>query len=205
MIVSDNSVTEAPGMTYNTMLPKLSLPEYGRNIQQMVDRCLAIANRDERTRCAHSIVRTMISLNPSVREQEGWEQKLWDHLALMSDYKLDIDWPVNPPHPEHRGAKPDKILYPSITSTWRNYGRSIQRMVARACLMPLGPERDALVFLIANQMKKLMLGINKDYVDDRRIFKDLAAMSHGEINLNPEEIKLCHFHILPVSKKKRKK
>lgn len=192
-------------LTYNTHLKPVTLPGYGRNIQQMVDHCLTIEDRDERTRCARTIVRSMLTLHPEVRQEEDWEQKLWDHLAIMSRFELDIDWPVEVISEAETLSTPDKIAYPTQLTTHRNYGKGIQRMISRAARMEPGEERDALVLLLANQMKKLMLGVNKDHVTDSRIFKDLAAMSHGEFVLNPEEVRLAEYNILPPPSTKKKK
>lgn len=192
-------------LTYNTHLKRLVLPEYGRNIQQMVDHCLTIEDREERTRCAHTIVKSMSILLPRIREQEGWQQKLWDHLAIMSDFRLDIDWPVEPVAEDERHTEPDKMAYPASDFPHRNYGKSIQRMISRAALMDAGEEKDALIMLVANQMKKIMLAVNKDYADDSRIFKDLEMMSHGQISLSPELHRLCDYKVLPAPSKKKKK
>ncbi len=194
-------------ITYNTKLKNLILPEYGRNIQQMVDYCLTISDRDERTKCAGTIVKTMAVLFPKIREQEGYRQKLWDHLAIMSDFQLDIDWPVEVISAEERQSQPDKVVYTSSDMPYRHYGKSIQRMISRAVLMEPGEEKDALIMLLANHMKKLMMAFNQDNVEDARIFKDMAAMSHGEIILTPENHRLLDFQIIapPSGKKKKKK
>jgi hypothetical protein len=194
-------------ITYNTKLKNLILPEYGRNIQQMVDYCLTIPDRDERTKCAGTIVKTMAVLFPKIREQEGYRQKLWDHLAIMSDFQLDIDWPVEVISAEARQSQPDKVVYTSSDMPYRHYGKSIQRMISRAVLMEPGEEKDALIMLLANHMKKLMMAFNQDNVEDARIFKDMAAMSHGEIILTPENHRLLDFQIIapPSGKKKKKK
>ncbi len=194
-------------ITYNTKLKNLILPEYGRNIQQMVDYCLTIPDRDERTKCAGTIVKTMAVLFPKIREQEGYRQKLWDHLAIMSDFQLDIDWPVEVISAEERQSQPDKVVYTSSDMPYRHYGKSIQRMISRAVLMEPGEEKDALIMLLANHMKKLMMAFNQDNVEDARIFKDMAAMSHGEIILTPENHRLLDFQIIapPSGKKKKKK
>ena len=193
-------------ITYNTKLKNLILPEYGRNIQQMVDYCLTIPDRDERTKCAGTIVKTMAVLFPKIREQEGYRQKLWDHLAIMSDFQLDIDWPVEVISAEARQSQPDKVVYTSSDMPYRHYGKSIQRMISRAVLMEPGEEKDALIMLLANHMKKLMMAFNQDNVEDARIFKDMAAMSHGEIILTPENHRLLDFQIIaPTSGKKKKK
>lgn len=194
-------------ITYNTKLKSLILPEYGRNIQQMVDHCLTIPDKDERTKCAGTIVKTMAVLFPKIREQEDYRQKLWDHLAIMSDFKLDIDWPVEVISSDERQTQPEKVTYTSSDMPYRHYGKSIQRMISRAVLMEPGEEKDALIMLLANHMKKLMMAFNQDNVEDSRIFKDMAAMSHGEIILTPESHRLLDFHIIapPSGKKKKKK
>lgn len=194
-------------IAYNTKLKNLILPEYGRNIQQMVDHCLTIPDKDERTKCAGTIVKTMAVLFPKIREQEDYRQKLWDHLAIMSDFSLDIDWPVEVISSDERQTKPDKVTYSSSDMQYRHYGKNIQRMISRAVLMEPGEEKDALIMLLANHMKKLMMAFNQDNVEDSRIFKDMAAMSHGEIILTPENHRLLDFQIIapPSGKKKKKK
>ena len=149
----------------------------------------------------------MAVLFPKIREQEGYRQKLWDHLAIMSDFQLDIDWPVEVISAEERQSQPDKVVYTSSDMPYRHYGKSIQRMISRAVLMEPGEEKDALIMLLANHMKKLMMAFNQDNVEDARIFKDMAAMSHGEIILTPENHRLLDFQIIapPSGKKKKKK
>ncbi len=194
-------------IAYNTKLKSLILPEYGRNIQQMVDYCMTIPDKDERTKCADTIIKTMAVLFPKIREQEDYRQKLWDHLAIMSDFQLDIDWPVEVISADVRQSKPEKVTYTSADMPYRHYGKSIQRMISRAVLMEPGEEKDALIMLLANHMKKLMMAFNQDTVEDSRIFKDMAAMSHGEILLSPEHHRLLDFQIIapPSGKKKKKK
>ncbi len=194
-------------LTYNTGKPRLILPEYGRNIQQMVDHCLTITDREERTACAHSIVSAMLKLFPKIREQENYMQKLWDHLAIMSGFGLDIDYPVEIIHADPQESRPDRVPYSGHHIRYRHYGKDVELMVARALEMPVGPERDELSLLIANHMKKLLLAVSKDSVDDAKIFKDLAEYSHGEIRFNPETTRLHDFQIIapPASGKKKKK
>ncbi len=194
-------------LTYNTQLKKLILPEYGRNIQQMVDHCLTIEDRDERTRCAHSIIATMGNLFPSLRDTEDYNHKLWDHLAIMSDFKLDIDYPCEVVKPDELETRPEKIPYTGNHIRYRHYGKDLEMMITRAAGMEEGEERNELILLLANHMKKLMLAINKDGVDDAKIFKDLAEYSHGAIRLDPETTHLHEFQVVqaPSSGKKKKK
>ena len=195
-------------LTYTTHLKKLILPEYGRNIQRMVEHCLTIEDRYERTRCAATIVKTMETLFPIQGNTDAYRRKLWDHLAIMSDFQLDVDVPFELIRPENLDNTPSHIDYDQGDFNYRHYGLLIQRAVAHASEMPEGDERDALVLLLANHMKKLMLAVNSDGVDDEKIFKDLREMSHGAISLRPENVKLHEFKVAPApatGKKKKKK
>jgi hypothetical protein len=194
-------------LTYNTQQKRLILPEYGRNIQQMVDHCLTIEDRKERTDCAYAIIRAMGNLFPALRDGDD-AKKLWDHLMIMSDFRLDIDFPFEPIGPDRLNVLPDKIPYTTQYIKYRHYGKTIEHLVDKAVTMDEGPERDALVLYIANHMKKLMLAVNKDGCDDAKIFKDLAEYSHGAIRLDPETTHLHEFKQAPApatGKKKRKK
>lgn len=194
---------------YNTQLKKIILPEYGRNIQQMVDHCCTIEDKEERTKCAYTIVRIMETLFPQVRSSQDYKQKLWDHLAIMSDFKLDIDYPVEIVSKDRLTSQPEPVAYKLEAIKGRHYGKIIEKMIERAADYPEGEEKDALVSLIAHHMKKLMFAISKEGVEDEKIFKDLYRYSHGKINLDPSTYKLRVFKEAPVaqqaSKKKRKK
>lgn len=193
-------------LTYNTQLKRLILPEYGRNIHQMVDHCLSIEDRDERTRCAYSIVNSMAKLFPKIKEEENYRQKLWDHLAIMSDFKLDIDYPVETVKPDNFKSVPERVPYTAEHIRYRHYGKDVELMINKAVSMDEGPERDELTLLIANHMKKLLLSVNSDGVDDAKIFKDLAEYSHGAIRLDSQTTRLHEFKIIaPPSGKKKKK
>ena len=194
-------------LSYNTHLKKLVLPEYGRIIQEMVDHCLTIEDRAQRNLCAQTIINAMGNLFPALKEGEENKRKLWDHLAIMSDFKLDIDYPYEIVQQDSLETNPDKIAYNTVISDNRHYGRHLIAMVQRAAQMEQSEERDALVLMLANQMKKVMLASGNDSTDDVRIFKDLAAISHGEFRLNPDEVKLNENNIIvpPTSKKKKKK
>lgn len=195
-------------LKYNTQQKKLVLPEYGRNIQQMVDHCLTIENREERTRCAHAIINSMGNLFPMLRDVEDFKHKLWDHLAIMSDFRLDIDYPYEVVKPENLNTLPEKVEYLNSPIRYRHYGKNIELMITKAAVMEEGEERDALISLIAHHMKKLMLAVNKDGVDDTKILKDLSEYSHGAIKLDPETYHLHEFKEAPSptnGKKKKKK
>lgn len=197
-------------LTYNSQLKKLALPEYGRNIQQMVDYCCTIADREERNKCAYSIINTMSNLFPQLNEETDFKHKLWDHLAIMSDFKLDIDYPYEIVKPESLESKPIPVKYKLEGIKMRHYGKIVGQMIERACDYPDGEEKDALVMLIANHMKKLIYQINNEDVEDAKIFKDLEFFSNGRIKIDPATHSLHEFKVAPTqqvatSKKKKKK
>ncbi|MBJ2187446.1 MAG: DUF4290 domain-containing protein [Muribaculaceae bacterium] len=192
-------------LTYNNHMKQLVLPEYGRNIQNMLDHCLTIEDKDERTRCARSIVDAMSILFPSQGDQKANRRKLWDHLAIMSDFKLDIDLPFELVKPEEFDKVPEPVALGSGHARRRVYGCHLELMVQEAAKMEPGEERDALVILLANHMKKLMLAVNPEGVDDEKIFSDLYEMTDGAIRLDPADVQLHEFKIAPVPGKKKKK
>lgn len=195
-------------LNYNTRRAPLKLPEYGRNIQQMVDHCRTIEDRDERTRCAYTIVEVMKTLLPQTGEPEEYMRKLWDHVAIMSDFKLDIDYPFEVIAPDNLFTRPDTISSRPAFFRHRHYGKGIEKLIDAAIAMEPGEERDALILMTANQMKKLLLAISPDGVDDGRVFADMAEMSHGNIVLDPATTILHDFSMAEVpaaGKKKRKR
>lgn len=192
-------------LDYNTQLKRLVLPEYGRTIQRMVDHCLTLDDRDERTRCAHTIVKTMKTLFPAQGNQEEYTRKLWDHLAIMADFRLDIDWPFAPPQREQLDAHPEPVPYYQADQPTRQYGAVLPEMIRRAAELLPGPDRDAMILLLANQMKKMMLSFNPEGVEDAKVFKDIRIISRGAIDLRPDEVILQQYHMLPPPKRKKKK
>ncbi len=188
------------GMPYNTQMPKLALPEYGRNIQNMVNHCLTIKDREERTNCAHSIIQTMGNLFPHLRDVNDFKHILWDHLAIMADFKLDIDYPYEIIKKEELNEKPEPMPYPDNYMIYKHYGASIQKLIGFCRTIEDEEEKMELAVLIANQMKKSYFTYNKE-TDDVKIIKDLRDMSGGEIVLDPEKVTLItSSDILKASK-----
>ncbi|MCD8193746.1 MAG: DUF4290 domain-containing protein [Tannerellaceae bacterium] len=177
-------------MKYNTEEKKLVMPEYGRNIQNMVDYCVQIQDKEERMRCANSIINIMGNMFPHLRDVNDFKHILWDHLAIMADFKLDIDYPYEIIKKENLYARPERLPYNNSNIRYRHYGKTLEKMIRKANELEAGPEKDHLIKLVATQMKKSFLTWNKESVDDRKIFKDLNELSGGRIVLNEEEYKL---------------
>lgn len=177
-------------MEYNTQQRKLPLPEYGRSVQNMVDYCLTIEDRAERQRCANAIVRIMGSMFPHLRDVADFNHKLWDHLAIMADFKLDIDYPVEVVKKESLEIKPELISYSQNNIRYRHYGRFIQDLIDIASNYEEGEQKEQLLQMIANHMKKDYTTWNKDGVENQKILDDLYELSQGKIQLSANDIHL---------------
>lgn len=177
-------------MEYNTQRKKMQLPEYGRSIQNMVDHALTIEDRAERQRCANTIVKIMGNMFPHLRDVPDFKHKLWDHLAIMSDFKLDIDYPFEVVKPEEFVMHPERIDYPQGKIRYRHYGRFVPDLVKKATVIEDENLKKRLIRLIALQMKKSFVNWNKDGVEDQKIADDMCEYSEGKINLTAEELHL---------------
>ncbi len=188
---------------YNTNRKNLVLPEYGRNIHMMVDYIKTIEDRTERNRLAHSVVSVMGNLNPHLRDINDFKHKLWDHLALIADFDIDIDYPYDPPKPESFIEKPKRVIYGTHRIKFKHYGLAIEKMVAAASELPDGENKQKIFNQIANHMKKAYLSWNRENVDDEVILKDLAALCKGTFDLS--KIKLMETRELINKSKPRTK
>jgi hypothetical protein len=186
---------------YNSCRPRLILPEYGRNMQKMVDYILSIEDREERNRLAQAIITIMGNMNPHLRDINDFKHKLWDHLALMSEFKLDIEYPYDVPRAEEFVEKPRRVPYNTNSIRFRHYGKIIERLIEEAIKLPEGEDKETLIKLIANQMKKSYLAWNRDSVTDAIIGADLEELSGRRIKLR-EGVKLSDQKDFQKPKKK---
>ena len=170
-------------MEYNTNRTKLLMPEYGRNIQQMVEYCKSILSKEERNEVAKTIVEFMGQRNPHLRDEENYKHKLWDHLYILADYDLDVDAPYPFPTKEELAQKPNKMDYPSFENEYKFYGKSILQLIDRAIELEEGEEKEALIQVIANNMKKSYNVYNKEHVKDEVIFRHLKELSQDKLDL----------------------
>lgn len=177
-------------MQYNTQQKRMPLPEYGRSIQNMVNHALTIQNRAERQRCANTIINIMGNMFPHLRDVPDFKHKLWDHLAIMSDFKLDIDYPYEIIRRDNLNTKPEMIPYPCTKIRYRHYGRTLEVLIKKAVEFPEGDAKRNLIALICNHMKKDFMTWNKDTVDDRKIAEDLAEFSNGKLQMTDDIVRL---------------
>src|SRR5690554_1167278 len=168
----------------------------------MVDHAVSLESRDERNKTAKSIIAVINNLNPHLRDVPDFQPMLWDHLFIISDFKLDVDSPYPIPSEEELNAHPEPLGYPQNFPKYRFYGNNIKRMIDVANSWEDGDKKDGLILTIANHMKKCFLNWNKDTVEDDVIFKHLYELSDGKINLKQSEEDLSNASDLLKSKKR---
>ncbi len=188
---------------YNTAREKMAIPEYGRNIHKMVKHIATIEDREERNKAARTVIAIMGNMNPHLRDINDFKHKLWDHLALISEFKLDIDSPYKPPEISTLTEKPKPVPYNNYPIRYKHYGRILEQMIKAATEMEEGEKKDALIQMIANHMKKSYLTWNRSQVTDEIIYNDLRELSGGKIDKG-SELRLSESKdILSRTKKKK--
>ncbi len=179
-------------MDYNTQRQQLILPEYGRTIQKMIDYCRTIEDLEERAKAAHSIIAIMGNMNPHLRDVADFKHKLWDHLALMSEFSLNIDWPYPLPDVNLINEKPEKLPYSDGKFRFRHYGKFIEEILNKINDFENPEEKQALVEIMANHMKRSYMVWKKEAIPDAIVFKELALITRGAVEI-PEDLKLGDF------------
>lgn len=171
-------------MEYNTSLPDLRLPEYGRTIQNLVEHCKSLPTQEERTQMAQDIIDFMAIRNPQMREEEQYQRKLWDHLYILSNFELDIVSPYPVPKKEDLFSRSERMPYPQNHIKYRFYGTNILNLIKQVTDAEDGEEKEKLILSIANIMKKAYLNYNRDHVSDDIILEHLAELSEGKLDLS---------------------
>ncbi len=171
-------------MEYNTSQPRLIIPEYGRNVQKMVDYLSTIEDREERNLQTQNLIEIIGNLNPQIRDVPDFKHKLWDHLFIMSDFKLDVDSPFPVPAKETLTEKPLHVDYPTKSARYRHYGNVLKDMVKHCMTLEEGEYKDRLVNAVANHMKKTYLIWNRDTVENEVILKEIGKLSDNSLDLS---------------------
>lgn len=182
------------------------MPEYGRIVQEMVDHAITIQDREERNLAVQTIIQVMGGINPTLRDNRDYKHKLWDHLHLIADFKLDIDSPFEVPTMDHFLGKPDRVRYPISRIRYQHYGKIVELLIEKALEIPEGEKRTEFTRQIANHMKLSYLTWNKDNVTDEIILDALRDLSLGRLTLPPgttlAEIKELPAKTVPIKKRR---
>src|SRR6478609_4495295 len=172
---------------YNTQREHLLISEYGRNIQKMVNFAMDETNRDRRTVLANALISLMGSLNPQLRDVADYKHKLWDHLFIISDFKLEVDCPYPLPTRESVFRKPDLMDYPQNKIRFRFYGKNIVKMIEAATEMEEGAMKTTFINLIGSFMKNACKSWNAETLSDEEILAHLEMLSDGKIRMEDNE------------------
>lgn len=181
---------------YNTTRKKLILAEYGRNVQNMVAYICTLPTREERNRHAQVVIDLMGFLNPHLRDVADFKHKLWDHLHIISDFKIDVDSPYPKPSPDAIHIKPEPLAYPQHRIRYKHYGKTIEIMMQKAKAIEDSERKQQMVQAIANFMKMAYITWNKDSVADETIISDLRDLSNGELELE-DNVNLSKVEVRP--------
>ena len=188
--MAENTIT-ARDSKYQVSSEKLRIREYGRNIQNMVNYCLTIEDKEYRSRVAKEIVRMMVDLNPSIKDDPEYEQKLWDHLFVISDFELDVDAPYPMPSPEDsRFQKPKRMAYHRIRPRKRQYGHNIELMVKKAAEIEDEEQRKRYLSVVAYTMKQFLRGNDKDSMPEEILATHINEISQGKLNITADDLDL---------------
>ena len=169
-------------MEYNTERDHLIIPEYGRHVQKMISHATSLTDKKEQQECVDAIIAFMGQMNPHLRDVKEFTHKLWDHLHIMSDFKLEIESPYKKPAIEKLAERPEKMIYPANKIKFSYYGNTVQTMIDSAIKME-GDKKEILTGMIANQMKKSYILFNESSVDNNMIRLHLKQMSNNQLTL----------------------
>lgn len=189
-------------LEYNSEREHLIIPEYGRHLQKMINYAKTRETKEERNKLAKAIISVMGNLQPHLRDVPDFQHKLWDQLFIMSNFELDADSPYEKPSKEVLSERPETLEYPQNHPKYRFYGNNIKTMIDVANTWDEGEMKEALIYTIANHMKKCFLNWNKDTVEDDVIFAHLYELSDGKINLQNKDEDLTDATSLLRNKKK---
>lgn len=198
-------------LSYNTERPNLHIPEYGRNVQNMIDYAKNIESREERNKAVRAIIDVMGQLNPHLRDVEDYTHKLWTHLFIMSEFELDVDSPYPIPSQEKLRERPKDMPYPKNKSKYGHFGHYTEEMIREASKIEDEEEKEYMTGVLGNLLKKNYLTYHTENVENRAIAQHLKELSKGRLTLqNPEELKstnqiLKQFGIAPSKQRSNKK
>jgi len=170
-------------MEYNTNREQISIREYGRNIQKMIEYCMSLEDKEQRTLTAYAIVKVMSQMNSQASKELDADHKFWDHLHIISGFNLDIEAPYPTPERDVVSKKPERMGYNNNKMNYPHYGKNIEKVISAVVDMDEEDQKEAVILAIANYLKKSYLNWNRDSVNDETILKHLDKLSDGKLEL----------------------
>ncbi len=173
-------------MEYNSQKNLLIIPEYGRNMQELIRHALTLEDKNNRQQYIERIINLMQQMHPQSRNVDDSKLKLWQHVIRIAQKDLDIDYPEGL-SPEIVSKRPDVVAYPEEINRFRHYGKNVRTMIGKAMEMEEGPVRDGFVKTIAGYMKMAYRNWHKELnVSDDVIKGDLKSISKGKLELDAD-------------------
>lgn len=191
-------------LEYNTGRPDLVLPEHGRNVKKMVNYAMTVEDKEERNKVINAIIKVMGQLNPQLRDHDDYAHKLWDHIFIMSDFKMDVDSPYPIPTEETFNTKPEKVAYPGSKVRFGHYGRTVENLVKSIHTKEDPEERKQMTNAVANLMKRFYLTWNRDAVEDEVIVKQINELSGGTLDVKVEDVELLEHKDVQLRSKSQR-
>lgn len=176
-------------MDYNTQREKLILPEYGRNVQKMIEQVKKIEDRDKRNEQIRAVIQVMGTLNPQLRELNDFKHKLWDHMQVIADFDIDVDSPYPVPTKTELNSRPEPLALPTKKIKAACYGRNIENMINLIASREDDDIKKEMVKMLAHYMRQQYLIWNKDNVSEETIFADIEKLSDGRLKV-PADVHL---------------
>ncbi|MEG1648387.1 MAG: DUF4290 domain-containing protein [Rikenellaceae bacterium] len=180
---------------YNSERDKLIFPEYGRHIQEMVKQLLTIEDSEERTRQAYIVVDVMGNLNNTLRDTNDFKHKLWDHLFILSDFQLNVNFPYEIPSSEQLTLNPEKIEYPKLHIGYKQYGKNIRTVISKIREKENCAEKEIIASDIVKFMKFKSYEYNQEYPSNEVVINDFRKFSMGEIEINEDALSATKINI----------
>jgi hypothetical protein len=176
-------------MDYNTQRSHLVISEYGRNVQQMANHLLTITDDAKRQQQAELLVETMAILNTQLKGVEDYKQRFWDHLYVITDYKLDVENPYGMPERAAKEAKPEPLAYPKNKIKWNQLGKNVEVLLAKAIAETDAEKQNGYAQALGNYIKVAYKNYHDENVTDEQVKEELLKMSDGKLNFEPNEFR----------------
>jgi hypothetical protein len=190
-------------MEYNTQRDHLRLREYGRNVQRMAEYLTTVEDKEKRNSYAKSVVELMKQINPNVKDSQDYDQKVWDDLFIITEFKLDVDSPYEKPEASILTRKPQRMGYNSNEIKYRHFGRTIELLIDQAIALEDKEEQEGAVVTIGKLMKSFYMSWNKDFIEDEQVLKSIKELSNGNLNIDIEKVK--EFKLFDMVGREREK
>ncbi|OAV46230.1 DUF4290 domain-containing protein [Lewinella sp. 4G2] len=176
-------------IAYNTTQAQLINSEYGRGVQDLLRKANAVEDDAERQQYVERVIQLMLQMQPDIKTQENYIERLWRHAFVIAGEPLNVEIPEGITiEEEAEKERPTPLPYPDQAKTrMRHYGQNVQQLIKAAVALEEGPQRDAATYTAAYYMKVALDTWDQGkFVNEEVIRKDLYEMSEKQLVLAPD-------------------